>query len=152
MFLFEKGNEIKHCSGIQIAWLRSKHGVFPPIAICANDAPIHPRASGPKGLESLFSDLTLRNCKHGYLVYHRPNDTLALLEIMILACRVRISRRERYFEITEAGNRFAESRFPVSRETPLFRCICVYEHVSVYVLYMCRVFCESSWNRRYMSS
>jgi len=45
---------------------------------------------------------------------------------MILTCRVRVSRG-RYFEITEADNRFAESRFLLFRDASFP--ICVYIRV-----------------------
>lgn len=56
--------------------------------------------------------------------FHHKNDTLAPFGIMILACRARISRG-RYFEITEAGNRFAESRFPLFRDASFLTCVCI---------------------------
>jgi len=65
---------------------------------------------------SVFCAIILCNRETRTLLpFRRTNDTLALLGIMILTCRARISRG-RYFEITEAGNRFAESRFPLFRD------------------------------------
>jgi len=74
-------------------------------------------ASGPKGLKCQPSaPHNLVQSRASLPVPPRTNDTLSrLLGIMILTCRVRISRG-RCFEITEAGNRFAESRFPLFRD------------------------------------
>lgn len=106
--------------------------MFSPIAICVMAERV--KVSVPA--------VTLRNRETRNVYREREYDTLALLGIMILACRARISNRGRYFEITEAGNSFAESRFPVFREREreserhLFSD--VYLYMCVYVpTYMC---------------
>lgn len=114
-------------------------------------------ASRPKGLKCQFSRWPCAIAKRKTYV-ERENMTLALLGIMILACRARISNRGRYFEITEAGNSFAESRFPVFRETgrerdtsfPMYTYTHVYVYKYTYVYYVRLLWEQQLSNRRYI--